>query len=93
MRVLAAGSAPAPALIPEAATQRLNWASNYNPSSTYRIYGVIGGKYYLAGVTRGSNYATQGIILNRTVNGYTSYLIQEVDASGASSPLPGPLAR
>jgi endo-beta-N-acetylglucosaminidase D len=93
MRVLAAGSAPAPALIPEAPASLLNWASDYNPSSSYRIYGVIGRKYYLVGVTRGSSYATQGIIMNRTVNGYTSYLIQEVTASGAASALPGPLGR
>jgi endo-beta-N-acetylglucosaminidase D len=93
MRVLSKSSTPVPALIPEAPALMLNWASDYNPSSTYRIYGKLGGKYYLVGVTRGSSYATQGIIMNRTVNGYTSYLVQEVNASGASSPLPGPLAR
>jgi hypothetical protein len=93
MRVLSKSSTPVPALIPEAPALMLNWASDYNPSSTYRIYGKLGGQYYLVGVTRGSSYATQGIIMNRTVNGYTSYLVQEVNASGASSPLPGPLAR
>jgi endo-beta-N-acetylglucosaminidase D len=75
----------------------LNWhyyngytsSSTYNAASTYNIYGYLAGKYYLLGTTRGFSYNTQGIILNRSLNGFTQFAVQEVNAAGDFQPLPG----
>jgi hypothetical protein len=63
--------------------------STYNAASTYNIYGYLAGKYYLLGTTRRFSYSTHGIILNRSLNGFTRFAVQEVNAAGDFQPLPG----
>jgi endo-beta-N-acetylglucosaminidase D len=71
----------------------LNWIhEGFNSASTYNIYGYLGGKYYLLGTTRGYSYNAEGIILNRSLNGFTKFAVQEVNAGGEFKRLSGHVA-
>jgi endo-beta-N-acetylglucosaminidase D len=72
----------------------LDWSKQYNSTSSYNIYGLLDNTYYVLGTTRGKDYATDGIILNRNLNGFTKYLVQEVTKGGDFTPILGrPVAR
>jgi hypothetical protein len=71
----------------------LNWIDKgFNSASTYNIYGYLGGKYYLLGTTPGYSYNTEGIILNRSMSGFTKFAVQEVNAAGDFKPLSSRMA-
>ncbi|MEO6393377.1 MAG: hypothetical protein ABIP75_16125 [Pyrinomonadaceae bacterium] len=65
----------------------LSWQSNYSSGSAYRVYGVIGTKKYLLGIVRNYVYSTLGNILNTTQTGFSSFIVQEVNRFGASTPI------
>ncbi len=79
---------PKPGLFRFQSGPLLNWAAHFDPTSSYNIYGRLAGKYYLLGTTRGNDYSTEGIILNRDLNGFNGYLVQEVTQAGRFKPVP-----
>jgi mannosyl-glycoprotein endo-beta-N-acetylglucosaminidase len=76
--------------------QVLDW-SPYNHSSHYRVYGVIDNKHYLLGIVYNSVYRAgygdspnrveADHIFNSNLKGFNSYLVAEVQASGAAAPV------
>ena len=65
----------------------LSWADNYNNESAYRVYGVLDGQNYLLGIVRNYVYSTLGNILNTSQSNFASYVVQEVNKFGESTPL------
>jgi endo-beta-N-acetylglucosaminidase D len=65
----------------------LSWKDVYNNESAYRVYGVLNGQNYLVGIVRNYVYSTQGNILNTNQSNFTSYIVQEVNKFGESTPL------
>ena len=59
----------------------------------YTVYATSGPWSYSPGLVNPSySYNTQGIILNRSLNGFTQFAVQEVNAAGQFDPLTGPVA-
>ncbi len=65
----------------------LSWEDFYNNGSAYRVYGVLSGENYLLGIVRNYAYSTAGNILNTSQSNFTSYVVQEVNKFGESTPL------
>ena len=65
----------------------LSWADVYNNESAYRVYGVLNGENYLLGIVRNYVYSTQGNIFNTSQSNFTSYIVEEVNKFGESTPL------
>jgi mannosyl-glycoprotein endo-beta-N-acetylglucosaminidase len=65
----------------------LSWKNVYNKQSVYRVYGVLEGKNYLLGIVRNYVYSTEGNILNTNQANFSSYVVQEVNIYGESTPV------
>lgn len=87
LRLLDPSPGQQPSLQTFTPTANLNWSNTFNPKSSYRVYGYVGDTPYLLGVTRSEDYAPSGAILNRQLNGFTGYVVQEVTDRGDSTPL------
>jgi hypothetical protein len=65
----------------------LNWMPHYRPNSHYRIWGERDGDNYLLGVAYDWVYSTYKTIFNSDREGFTRYIVQEVNSAGQYTPL------
>jgi Glycosyl hydrolase family 85 len=69
------------------AADLLDWSNSFQPSSHYRIYGLLNQTYYLIGIVYNSEYITVRNVFNSDKKGFTCYVVQEVNAAGDSTPI------
>jgi endo-beta-N-acetylglucosaminidase D len=65
----------------------LDWSDSFEPSSHYRVYGVLNKEKYLIGIVYNSVYVTVSNVFNSDKKGFTSYIVQEVNAAGDFTPV------
>jgi endo-beta-N-acetylglucosaminidase D len=68
-------------------TGRLDWSDSFEPSSHYRVYGVLNQQNYLIGIVHNSVYVTVSNVFNYDKKGFTGYMVQEVNAVGDFTPI------
>jgi len=63
-------------------TDRLDWSDSFEPSSHYRVYGVLNQENYLIGIVYNPSYCTVSNVFNSDKKAFTGYIVQEVNAAG-----------
>lgn len=66
----------------------LSWKEEWKRDSRYRVYGLLeDDQPYLLGIVYNDVYSPGGNIFNATQDGFTEYIVQEVNKFGDASPL------